>query len=185
MCVVVQFLLRSLTNITLTRLVPIRIGAVPCYAWSVITFHLPLDLPEARKIAGIVGCPDCERLAGDDAEDTIPRTTAGTLTAIEDAMAFLADGGGVTVARRMLASHGLARTHLEGDCPLMSLPQFCLSCLPGDRLHLAYVRNCSTCSPWHGTLVWLCMRDFACMCVHPYCACSARAYNSCVCVCRA
>ena len=134
-----------------------------------------VDLPEVRKLAGVLHCPDCQPDPDDPAEDaTTPRTTEVTLRCIAEAIDCLVCGGTLKQVRGILASYGLARTHLEASNPFLALHLFCLSCFPGDRLHLAYAPACvrvCVCGRLLGYVcfharvlhdVWVCVRGEVC-----------------------
>ena len=88
------------------------------------------DLPEVRRLCGIVKCPDCapklESLRRDVDHEDIKA----------EAIAILRDvGKGAAMA--VLDTADMAATHLHCDCPFMGrIAHMTPACFPGDRLHL-------------------------------------------------
>ena len=111
--------------------------AISCSIMAVI---LCADLPEVRKLLGVVGCPDCQpdAAAAEDADaaaPTIPRTTEAVQEVLSEAVDTMIFGR-ITDARAVMTAAGLSWTHTESACPMLHLLHFRFLSFPGDRLHL-------------------------------------------------
>ena len=87
------------------------------------------DLPEARRLTGLSGCPDCTPA------DTLRRDLDHEDVKAEATRLLRTRGKGVAAA--VLKAVGMAATHLICDCPFVGrIAHMTVACFPGDRLHL-------------------------------------------------
>ncbi len=96
-----------------------------------------VDLPEVRRLCGVKHCPDCMPSEAEGGDAMKRRTTDSMEEVLDAAMeACVAQGNG-RAAKAMLTAADMSHTHLSAICALLRLVHFCVSCLPGDRLHLS------------------------------------------------
>ena len=117
------------------------------------------DLPEVRRLCGIVKCPDCVTESGSLRWDVNHEDIKAEAIGV-----WLTAGKGAAVA--VLAAADMTPTHLHSDCPFVGrIAHMTLACFPGDRLHLQYAVCLASV-----VLVPCCNAGFCC--VVPMTACS-------------
>ena len=100
-------------------------------SWSLLPcVNLFSDLPEVRRLCGIVKCPDCAQKLHSMRRDVDHEDIKA------EAIAILRNvGKGAAVA--LLDTVDMAASHLHCDCPFMGrIAHMTPGCFPGDRLHL-------------------------------------------------